>query len=56
MTLPRKYGRHTGTPGLFDRRQDARLVVYQDVVLGRIKARNILKFEFLVDIDKDVLI
>ena len=34
LTLARKYGGYAVAPDFFDRRQDTRLVVHQDVVLA----------------------
>src|SRR5215831_9437284 len=52
LSLSRKDGGDAGAPSLLDRREDSRLVIYQDVVERRIARLDIVKGELLVDVDQ----
>ena len=50
--LPQEHGRHALAPGVLDRRQDAQLVVDENVVFGGKAPLDVIKGLFLVDIDE----
>jgi hypothetical protein len=54
LSLSGKNGGDAGAPGFLDRGEDSRLVIHQDVVQRGIAGLDIIKREFLVDIDQHV--
>ena len=54
--LPHKYGRYAISPGAFDRLQDAKLVIDDDIMFGRKTPRHVVEGVLLVDIDKNAAV
>jgi hypothetical protein len=53
VALARENGGQTCPPNLLHIGQDAKLVVHQDVVMGRIVLLDVVQFPLLVDVDED---
>src|SRR5262245_5087124 len=56
LTLTRKYGRYTVTPDFLDGVQDARLVVHENIMLGRVTLLDVIQRLFLVNINEHVTV
>jgi hypothetical protein len=56
MALSEKDGRRPTVPAMLDRVEDAKLVVHDHVVLGRVASLDIVELAFLVDIDENVTV
>ena len=52
LALARQNGGYAVAPGGLHRREDARLVVDQDVMIGRIPPLDVIQGLFLMDIDQ----
>ena len=52
VPLARENGRHPAAPDLFDRSEDAYLVVDENTVICRVAPRDVLLLELLVDVDE----
>ena len=53
MTLPHEDRRQLVTPGIFHGRKDARLIVHHHVMLCRESLLDVIKCQFLVDVNQD---
>ena len=56
MALPEKDGRDPAFPATFDRVENAKLVVNDDVVVGRIAPLDVVEFVLLVDVDENITV
>lgn len=53
MPLSRKNGRQARSPDFFHRVQDAKLVVYQNVMPSRVAILDVVQLPLLMDVDQD---
>ena len=54
VSLPHKYGRHSGAPDLLDSRKNAKLIVYDDIMTRWISGFHVGQLAFLVHVDQGV--
>src|SRR5215813_11687473 len=52
MALPCEDGGHAPAPSLFDRGQNAKLVVNEDVMICRVALLDVVQLQFLVDVNE----
>ena len=56
MALPEKDSRDPVSPATLDRVENAKLVVNDDVVGGRIAPLDLVEFVLLVDVDENITV
>jgi hypothetical protein len=56
LTLTRKDGGYSAAPDFLDRAQNARLVIHEHIVLGRVTPLDVIQRLFFVDIDEHVAV
>ena len=56
MALPEKDGRDPAFPATLDRVENAKLVVNDDVVVGRIAPLDVVELVLLVDVDENITV
>jgi hypothetical protein len=56
VALPEKDGRDPAFPATLDRVENAKLVVNDDVVVGRIAPLDVVEFVLLVDVDENITV
>ena len=56
MALPEKDGRDSAFPATLDRVENAKLVVDDDVVVGRIAPLDVVELVLLVDVDENITV